>query len=121
MCDDLGDAQPLPDGLKDVECPKGPGIAQAPLRRLLDDRLGGTSLEDTAGELAQALDALGIISLSAIVDNADVGAFFVGIPHTLGQLKMGDEGTIGSLLTGLTQIHVRHERVTRPAVSSLPL
>jgi hypothetical protein len=83
--DHLGDTQSLPDGPKDVECPKGSGIEQAPLRCLLNDLLRGTSLEHTAGELAQDLDALGSISPSAIVDNADCEAFFVGILHALGQ------------------------------------
>src|SRR5438128_3058428 len=117
--DHLVDTQSMPDGLKDVECPKGPGIDQAPLLCLLNNLLRGTALEDTAGELAQALSALGIISPPTIIDNADFGAFFAGIPHALGQLKMGDEGAIGSLLTGLTQIHVCNDRKTRLVLSSL--
>jgi hypothetical protein len=99
---DLGDAQPMPDGLKDIQRAKGPGIHQAPLRRLRHDLFGGTALEKAAGQLAQAFGRLGIISPPTIVDNADFGAFFVGIPHALGQLQMGDYGAIGSLLTGLT-------------------
>jgi hypothetical protein len=83
--DHLGDAQPLPERLQDIQRAKGPGTTQAPLRRLRSDLFGGTSLEDAAGELAQELDALGSISPSAIVDNADCEAFFVGILHALGQ------------------------------------
>ena len=102
--------EPMPDGLQDIECSVRPGINQAPRGRLLDNLFGGTSFEDTAGQLAQALGALGIIRPPAIVDNADFGALFVGIPHALGQLKMGDEGAIGSFLTGFAQIHVRNDR-----------
>ena len=115
----LGDAQPLPDGLKDIQCAKGPGINQAPLRRLRHDLFGSTALEETAGQLAQAVSRLGIIRPPTIVDNADFGAFFVGISHTRGQLQMGDHGIIGSLLTGLTQIHVRSHKETRSAMSRI--
>jgi hypothetical protein len=65
----------------------------------LDNLFGGTSFEDAAGQCAQALDALGIISPPTIGDNADLGALCVEIPHALSQLQMGDNGAIGALLT----------------------
>jgi hypothetical protein len=76
--DHLVATQSMLDGLKDVACPKGPGIEQAPRRCRLNHLLRGTSLEDTAGELAQALSALGIISPPTIIEKADFGAFFGG-------------------------------------------
>jgi hypothetical protein len=98
--DDLANTEPLPDGLKDIDRPIRPGINQAPRGCLLNNLFGDTSLEDTAGQLAQAHSALGIIRPPTIVDNVNFGALFEGIPYALGQLKMDDEGAIGSFLTG---------------------
>jgi hypothetical protein len=57
--------------------------------------------------VSQALRRFGILGAAAIVENADLRALFVRIPHALGQLKMGDEGAIRAFLTGFTQVHVR--------------
>jgi hypothetical protein len=99
----------MPEGLKHVEGPKGPGSTQAPRRRLRDNFLRGPSRADTTGELTQALSAVGIIRPPTILEQTDVGAFFVGGPHALGQLQRGDDGAIGSHLTGLTPLHGCHE------------
>jgi hypothetical protein len=39
-----------------------------------------------------------------------LGALGAGMPHTLGRLKMGDDGAISSFLTGFTQVHVRKDK-----------
>jgi len=109
--DDVGDAQALPNGLEDIESAKGPGIEQAPLRVLFHDLMGGAFFEDAASQLTQTLGGLGVLSPSAIGDNADFGALLLRIPHALSQLQMGNDGAIGSLLMGFTQVHVREDSV----------
>ena len=100
--DDVGEAQPLPQRFQDVEWAIGPGIDQAPLVGVLHNLLGITFFEDTAGQLSQALRCFGILGAAARVEDADLRAFFVRIPHALGQLKMRDEGAIRAFLTGFT-------------------
>jgi hypothetical protein len=68
--------------------------------------------------VSQALGRFGVLGSSTIVDNADLGALFVRIPHALGQLKMSDKGAISSFLTGFTQVHVRKDKESEPYVSS---
>ncbi len=92
---------------KDIESAKGPGIKQAPLRVLCNDLVGRTLFEDAAGQCAQTLGGLWVLGSSAIVDNADFGALFLGVPRALGQLQMSHDGAIGSLLMRFTQVHVR--------------
>ena len=67
---------------------------------------------------AQALRGFGILGAAAIVENADLRALFVRIPHALDQLKMGDEGAISTFLTGFTQIHVRKDKEVKSFMSS---
>jgi hypothetical protein len=69
-----------------------------PLVGVLHHLFGMALFEDTAGEGSQALCRFGILSASAIVDNADLRALFVWIPHALGQLKMSDKGAIAVAL-----------------------
>jgi hypothetical protein len=85
---------------------------------VLHNLFGRTFFENTAGELSQALWRVGILGSAAIVDNADLRALFLRIPHALSQLKMCDEGAIGSFLTGFTQVHVRKDKESKPVVSS---
>jgi hypothetical protein len=85
---------------------------------VLHHRFGITFFEDTASEVSQALGGLGILGSAAIVDNADLGALFVRIPHALSQLKMSDEGAIGSFLSSFTQVHVRKDKASKPSMSS---
>src|SRR5262245_28344311 len=110
LCDDVGDAQSLPLRFQDVERAIGPGIDQAPLGGVLHYFFGIASFEDTAGEVSQALRRFGSLGAAAIVENADLRALFVRIPHALGQLKMRDEGAISAFLTGFTQVHVRKDK-----------
>jgi hypothetical protein len=117
--DHLGAAQSRPEGLKHGEGPKGPGSPQAPRRRLRDHRLRGTSRAETTGELTQARSALGILRPPTILETTDFGAFFGGGPHALGQLQRGDDGAIGSRLTGLTPLHGCHETQLSSVLSSL--
>jgi hypothetical protein len=107
------ETQSRPDGLKDVECPQGPGREHAPLRGLRPTLLRGTAREETAGELAPALSAVGSIRPPTMIDHADLGAWWAGIPPTLGQRQRGDEGAIGALVTGLPQSPGGHDRPTR--------
>jgi hypothetical protein len=100
--DDVGDAQALPDGLQDIESAKGPSIEHAPRRVLFHDLVGRAFFQDASGQLAQALGGLGVLGPSAIVDDADFGALFVGIPRTLGQLQMSHDGAISAFLMGFT-------------------
>src|SRR5262245_15098332 len=116
--DEVGEAQSLPQRFQDVERAIGPGIDQTPLRGVLHNLLGITSFEDTAGEVSEALCGFGILSAAARVENADLRAPFVRIPHALGQLKMGDEGAISTFLTGFTQVHVRKDKEAEPTMSS---
>src|SRR5262249_51137438 len=116
--DDGGEAQSLPQRFQDVERAIGPGIDQAPLGRVLHNRFGITFFEDTASELSQAFRRFGILSAAAIVENADLRALFVRIPHALDQLKMGDKGAISTFLTGFTYIHVRKDKEAQSFMSS---
>jgi hypothetical protein len=81
---------------------------------VLHNLFGITFFEDAAGELSQALRGSRVLGSTTIIENADLGALFLRIPHALGQLKMGDEGTIGSFLTGFTQVHVRKVKKSSP-------
>jgi hypothetical protein len=85
---------------------------------VLHNLFGRTFFENTAGELAQALRRVGVLSSAAIVDNADLRALFLRIPYALSQLKMSDKGAIGSFLTGFTQVHVRKDKESKPHMSS---
>jgi hypothetical protein len=85
---------------------------------VLHNLLGITFFKDTAGEVAQTLCCFGILSAAAIVENADLRALFVRIPHALDQLKMGDEGAISTFLTGFTHIHVRKDKEVQSFMSS---
>jgi len=116
--DDVGEAQSLPQRFQDVERAIGPGIDQAPLGGVLHNCFGIASFEDTVGEVSQALRRFGILGAAAIVENADLRALFVRIPHALGQLKMRDEGAISAFLTGFTQIHVRKDKEVKSLMSS---
>src|SRR5215471_313665 len=116
--DDIGEAQALPQRFQDVEWAVGPGINQAPLGGVLHNLVGITFFKDTAGEVAQTLCCLGVLSAAAIVEHADLRALFVRIPHALDQLKMGDEGAISTFLTGFTHIHVRKDKEVHSFMSS---
>ncbi len=116
--DDGGEAQSLPQCFQDIERAIGPGINQAPLGRVLHNRFGITFFEDTASELSQAFRRFGILSAAAIVENADLRALFMRIPHALDQLKMRDEGAISTFLTGFTHIHVRKDKEVKSLMSS---
>jgi hypothetical protein len=52
------------------------------------------------------------------VEHAALRAFFVRIPHALGQLKMRDEGAISAFLTGFTSGHVREDKEAAAMLSS---
>ena len=84
---------------------------------MLHNFFGITSFEDTAGQVSQALRRFGILGAAAIVENADLRALFLRIPHALGQLKMRDEGAISAFLTGFTQVHVRKDKEVKPLMS----
>ena len=116
--DDIGEAQALPQRFQDVERAVGPGINQAPLGGVLHNRFGITFFQDTAGEVAQTLCCFGILSAAAIVENADLRALFMRIPHALDQLKMRDEGAISTFLMGFTHIHVRKDKAEKSFMSS---
>src|SRR5215813_11641587 len=116
--DDLGEAQSLPQRFQDVEGAIGPGSDQTPLRGVLHNLLGITSFEDTAGEVAEALCCCGILGAAARVENADLRALFVWIPHALDQLQMRNEGAIRAFLTSFTQVHVREDTKMKPITSS---
>jgi hypothetical protein len=81
--DDLGEAQSMPDGLKDLQRPTGPGRNHAPRRRLRHALFGGPAREEAAGPLAQAFGGVGIIRPPTMVDHADCGAFVAGLPPAL--------------------------------------
>src|SRR5262245_21824248 len=117
--DDVSETQSLPQCFQDVEWAIGPSIDQAPLGGVLHNLLGITLFEDTAGEVSQTLRCFGILGAAACVENADLRALFVRIPHALGQLQMRDEGTIGAFLTGFTQVHVRKDKESKPHMSSV--
>jgi hypothetical protein len=85
---------------------------------MVHNLFGITFFKDTAGQLSQALHRSRILGSSAIMENTDLRALFFRIPHALGQLKMGDEGAIGSFLTGFTQVHVRKDKELEPIMSS---
>ena len=104
--DDLAKTEPRPEGLEGVEGPVGPGVHQAPRRGLRNHLFGGPAREDTAGQWAQALSALGRICPPTLGDKTDCGALFGGIPHARGHLKMGEERAIGSFVMGCASIHV---------------
>ena len=70
--------------------------------------LGGAALQDVAGEAAQALGGLRDIAASAVIDDADAGALLDGIPDVLGELEVAQDGTVGTFLLGLAQVHVSH-------------
>ena len=116
--DDVGEAQSLPQRFQDVERAIGPGIDHAPLGGVRHNRFGITLFEDTASELSQAFRCFGILSAAAMVENADLRAFFMRIPHALDQLKMRDEGAISTFLTGFTHIHVRKDKGVKSLMSS---
>jgi hypothetical protein len=52
---------------------------------------GITFFKDALGELFQALSGFGVLRSAAIIEDADLGALCLGIPHALSQLQMGDE------------------------------
>jgi hypothetical protein len=85
---------------------------------VLHKLLGITSFEYTAGEIAQAFRRFGILGTAAIVENADLRALFVWIPHALDQLQMRNEGAIRAFLTSFTQVHVREDTKMNPITSS---
>ena len=85
---------------------------------MLHNLLGITAFEDTAGEVAEALGGVGSLGAAARVENADLSALFVRIPHALGQLKMRDEGAISAFLTGFTSGHVRKDKEAEAMMSS---
>jgi hypothetical protein len=107
---DGGEAQTLPQRFQDIQGALGPGIHQAPVSRVPHNLFRVTFFEDTASELSQAFRCFGLLSAAAIVENADLRAFFMRIPHALDQLKMRDEGAISTFLTGCTHIHVRKDK-----------
>jgi hypothetical protein len=115
--DDVGEAQALPQRFQDVKRAIGPGIDHAPLGGGLPKRCGITSCEDTASELSQAFRRLGSLSAAARVENADLRAFFMRIPHALDQLKRRDEGAISTFLTGFTHRHVRKGKEVQSLMS----
>src|SRR5215216_3354304 len=116
--EDVGEAQALPQRFQDVERAIGPGIDQAPRGGVLHHRFGITFFEDTASKVSQAFRRFGILSSAAIVENADLRALFVRIPHALDQLQMRNEGAISTFLTGFTHVHVRKDKEATSLMSS---
>jgi hypothetical protein len=50
-----------------------------------------TFFKNALGEFFEALGGSRVLRSATIVEDADLGALFLWIPHALGQLKMGDE------------------------------
>ena len=66
---------------------------------MLHNLFGSTFFEDTASEGAQALCCFGIFGAAARVENADLRALFVRIPHALSQLEMGLDQRTGHVVS----------------------
>jgi hypothetical protein len=115
---DVGEAQALPERFQDIQSAIGPGIDHTPLVGVLHNLFGSTLFEDASGEVSQALGRFGVLRAAAIIENANLGALFLGIPHALGQLEVRDQGAIGSFLTGFTQVHVRKDKEIDAMMSS---
>jgi hypothetical protein len=118
VCDDVGEAQALPQRFQDVERAIGPGIEQAPRGRVLHHRFGLTCFEETASELPQAFRRFGILDTATVVEKADLRALFVRIPHALDQLQMRDEGAVSTFVTGFTYVHVRKDEEVKSLMAS---
>lgn len=109
LLDDLGDPEPCPQRLERVDIPVGPGVDHLPVWVLGHDLLGRGTAQDAPGESAQALGDLRVFGTTAAVEDAGLGAALVRVPDALGKLQVGDHRAVGTLLAGLTPIHVRED------------
>jgi hypothetical protein len=98
----VGNPEPTPERLEDIEIAIRPRIHQAPVRLLCHDLLRGTPPQDTACQPPEPCRHVGVIGASAIIDNTDLGALLLGVPDAFGKLQMGEDRAIGPLLMGLT-------------------
>src|SRR5271166_2172455 len=71
--------------------------------------------QDAAPQASQPLCRGGIIGAAAVVDDLDLRALLVGIPDVFGELQVGQDRAVGSLLPRFAQIHVSKDtRMSSP-------
>src|SRR6516225_3984197 len=87
--DHVGNPEPTPERLEDIEIAIRPRIHHAPGRLLRHDLLRGTPPQDTARQPLEPFRHVGVIGASTIIDNTDFRALLLGVPDAFDESHAG--------------------------------